>query len=229
MLRELWRHVLRSPADPPAAGGAAGAGAGGGAPPAAGAGAGSPPPPAAAPPPAAPPPNMPGWMSQYSPESRTALMGRDFKAPDDVVKRLVALETEAGGDRVLIPGDKATPEQRQAFWKAGGWPDKPDAYELPTENIDANFVNWGRKTFHEEGLSAQQAKNIATKWQGYVEQWRKDADTAAQAALREEDQKLRVTWRGDYSCNMEVTNRVAEYTGFSKDGIAALAQVDGYG
>src|SRR5262245_29751450 len=155
---ELWRHAPRSPADPPAGAGAAGGAAGG---PQPGAGAQPPPAPGAAGGAAPTPPQPPAWMSQFSSEDRAAVIAKDFKGPDDIVKHLARLETEAGANRIAVPDDKSSTETRQAFWKAGGWPEKADAYELPTENVDPNFVKWARETFHSEGVSAAQAKSIA--------------------------------------------------------------------
>jgi hypothetical protein len=113
---------------------------------------------------------------------------------------------------IFTPADDAPPETWDGYYRALGRPDKPDAYELPVEDVDERFTNWARQTFHSHGLSKRQAAGIASTWQRYVQDHMAGLQRDAEAALR-------TRWKADYDGNLEVTNRIAEQYGFPPEAL----------
>lgn len=77
-------------------------------------------------------------------------------------KKVTELEGKLAG-AIFKPGDNATDEERTAYFKAIGRPDKAEVYKLekltPPEGvtIDQNMEGWFRGIAHQAGLNATQA------------------------------------------------------------------------
>lgn len=170
----IFDTVLRQAPEAPA----------GGAPPA--------PPPAAPPggaPPAAPPGNDAPWFAGHPDEAvRTFLTEQNIGDPNVAATKLFhANKALAGaGDVIAKPAADATPEQKAAFYEALGRPKEAAAYDfgLPPEvQVDAGFQDWAKSTFHEIGMSGEQAKALVGKWQQFQTDYA--ANMAAEAKVAE--------------------------------------------
>jgi len=248
----MWRSILRAPdgegaggggdggagaggGQGGAAGGGAGdggsAGAGSGATGAAGAGGAADPAAAAAAAAAAGAggkAQLPGWYGQMSEQRRTALANHNFASVDALADRFLQLESEAGSNRVVLPGENATPEQVKAFHTAIGVPADEKGYQFPTEGADPLMVGWAGKAFLKYGVPAKAAAGLAADWNGFVAEVVQQRQTEAQAALKEDDGQLRVAWRGDYDKNVAIVNRLATHLEWPPEAVGELARSVGY-
>jgi len=146
--------------------------------------------------------------------------GKKFKGKsmDDVFTSHLNAEREFS-QRVKIPDEKTSDEDRRKFHTACGCPETPDGYEfeLPDDH-DKDFVQWARDTFHAAGVSKAKAAALAkgfTEFSGKrleaaaVARVEADAKAAAKAK-RDKDKKLAVSeaalrkeWEGDeYESNL---------------------------
>jgi len=133
-----------------------------------------------------------------------------FQSPEELAKGYVNLETKVRG----WPGDDATEEAKQEYYKRVARPDTPDGYQLDAvplpegieyaEGSDARF----KKACHEAGLSPAQAKvlykvatqEIADGYRDALSEQAKARDTATQ--------ELRKTWGKEYDANLALVGRV---------------------
>jgi hypothetical protein len=118
----------------------------------------------------------------------------------DVVKSYVNAQRMVGKDKVALPGEKATPEELNEFFKKLGRPDKPEDYKIakPTDlpegfPFQEKLVQDFTKTAHELGMTSKQAMGLYKWFMGAeVDAFtgmQKDAETQtieAEKALRKE-------------------------------------------
>jgi hypothetical protein len=105
--------------------------------------------------------------------------GRDWvkqnmTSPDTFFKFVDNLNVTVGKKGVVIPGEKATPEELSAFRKGIGVPDSPDAYEF--ENLpelkDAKRNPEAEKVvkaiFHDAGIPKDAAKRLQLGYEKFL-------------------------------------------------------------
>lgn len=106
---------------------------------------------------------------------------------------------------VVIPGTDATPEDRKAFLQKLGVPQNPEDYEISTE--DASFNDQFRKAAHEQGLTKEQAKALASSIESLAKtQNQQVQDTAKQQRVQERE-KLRQEWGSMADANEAAARR----------------------
>lgn len=69
-------------------------------------------------------------------------------------------------------GENPTDEEKAAFFKAIGMPEEHTAYTFPNiegQENDPQMVEWAQKTFHQAGLTPEQAYMIGGAWNHFVE------------------------------------------------------------
>jgi hypothetical protein len=133
-----------------------------------------------------------------------------FQSPEELAKGYVNLETKVRG----WPGDDATEEAKQEYYKRVARPDTPDGYQIEAvplpdgieyaEGSDARF----KKACHEAGLSPAQAKTLYKVATQEIADGYRDA-LAEQAKGRETaSQELRKTWGKEYDSNLALVGQV---------------------
>lgn len=136
-------------------------------------------------------------------------VGEFAKAHIETAGKVSELEGKLGS-AIFKPGDDATPEQREQFYRSIGKPEKPDAYEFPkAEGIehDPKMVEWAQKTFHEANLNTDQAKAVSQAWDGFMGQMAKADQEARERAVKEAETSLKTEWGADYDKNCELAKR----------------------
>jgi len=140
---------------------------------------------------------------------------------------------------LVMPGKDATPEQWAEFYTAIGRPETPDAYELPLpEGDDGSFAKQMAPVLHKHGITAEQAKGLATDWNAMVQA---QTDAAAQTAADEakamdtrnkaEAAQLQNEWGQQHDANMHFAKLAAkQFLPADKAGdvIAAIESKIGY-
>lgn len=118
------------------------------------------------------------------------MAAKGYKSPAEVAMAYhnlnkVVSGTNGGVDAVAVyPGDNATPEQLDTFYKKLGRPEKPEGYTIKAADgvtPDEGMVKFAQTTFHAAGLSPKQAEVVSAAWDKYVGE-RAAADAATFAA-----------------------------------------------
>lgn len=106
---------------------------------------------------------------------------------------------------VMIPGENAPPEERKAFLQKLGVPERPEDYEISTE--DASFNDHFRKAAHEQGLSKEQAKALASTIETLAKSQVQQAEVAQKQQRTQEREKLRQEWGASADANEAAARR----------------------
>jgi len=167
-------------------------------------------------------------MHQLSDNRRTALATHGFTSVDQFADRFLQMEAEAGRDRILLPGENATPEQRAAFNKAIGVPGEVAGYKFPTgDGVDPRMTEWAGPAFLKHGVTAQAAAGLTTDWMKFMSDVVAKEQNDAATAAKEDDTKLRAEWKGGYERNVATVRRLGEYLGWSEKTVGAVARAEG--
>lgn len=159
-------------------------------------------------------PAVPEWRAGLPEEIRGAESLVKF---DDAENPLIALangylgaEKAVGADKVVLPGQGATDEEKRAFWSAIGCPESVDGYTPPTDNIskhfDADLFDTMREDAHRLGVTPQQLAGLSramdaravmrmeqaeTKQTQQIEQWHAELHQKHGDAF---DQNMELVW-----------------------------------
>lgn len=114
--------------------------------------------------------NPSAWYSNVQNQDvRTWVEAKGFKDHTQLAESAYNLEKLIGFDKagrtIVMPGENASPEEVRAFQSKMGVPEKVDGYKLPVpEGMDGEFAKTAASWFHEAGVSAKAAEQIASKW-----------------------------------------------------------------
>jgi hypothetical protein len=114
-----------------------------------------------------------GWRAALPDEFKEHEYVKTFQKPGDFVKSALEIKTERDALKTRVdgaifkPGENASPEERAAYLKALGVPDKPEGYEfsvpegVPNDKAEAEFL---RKLAHESGLPKEAGERFASAY-----------------------------------------------------------------
>lgn len=134
----------------------------------------------------------PEWLGKLDEGARGVLTTKGWADPDPAVALgkvlggYSGLEKLLGHDRagrtVVLPGEKATPDEIRAFHSKIGVPETPDAYKFEVgEGADENLLAWARSAFHKAGVPASAAATVVREWEGFAQAAQKRAAEAEAA------------------------------------------------
>lgn len=150
------------------------------------------------------------WRDSVSEEWRGKYP--EFKTPDDALKGYDGLVKKLGTNPLVVPGEKATDAERQAFQKRineiNGVPDSVDKYDIKVpEGIPEGFIR--EKSFHavkeaflENGVGTKQAEAITQK---YLEAQVEEYNTILAEVQQEKEQAvstLKDAWGDKFEQNV---------------------------
>jgi len=132
------------------------------------------------------------------------------------------------GDSIPKLKSDAKPEEREAYFKAIGRPDKPEDYKFEGENLHEGSVKWAQKTFHQVGLSTDQAKFIGTSFNTFLAEIQKANDEILKTQSIEAAAKLKKELGDKFDASVELARRVwKKYTDSELDAFTAQATIGG--
>lgn len=148
-----------------------------------------------------------------SPVGKYKTIGEVFKGYGEAQKLI-------GAKGVIIPGEKATPEEWDKFHNTLGRPEKPDGYKLtPIENLHPELkitpeVENGFKAFmHKHGLTGKQAEGLYKEYFGMISQSLVKRDEKATADKHTAETALRAELGGEYDNGVNKAKRLVEKFG----------------
>lgn len=143
--------------------------------------------------------NIPDWFASLETDVRDRLAGKNWKTPNDMGRSYIELESKIAAKGVIPPGEKATDEERAAFYDQLGRPKDAAAYEFalpdgrdPTE-IEKAFHEALRPALHKAGLTQAQLAIVNEGWNAF----QVDQANAAKAGAEQAMTELRREWGGD--------------------------------
>lgn len=165
-----------------------------------------------------------GWSKAYGlPET----LEQKFTTPEALLKSYVAAERMIGNqNKVAVPGPNATPEERAAFFKAIGRPDKPEDYGVkmpdkmpdgktpfPKELWNEKRATAFAKLAHENGFTKAQVEvlskfDIEHGLEAYAA-----VKGAQKAQIDGAVADLKKAWGADYDANLALAERAAKEIG----------------
>ena len=121
-------------------------------------------------PPTDPPaPTEGAWRNDLPDSMKNEPSIQGFKTVSDVTKGFIETKKMIGADKIILPGEKATPEEISAFHSRLGRPDTAEGYKLPEIKL-AEGLPWPeenvkgfRELSHGLGLTPTQVEGLY-KW-----------------------------------------------------------------
>ena len=177
-----------------------------------------------------------GWRSALPDEYKEHEFVKTFTKPGDFVKSALEIKTEHDALKTRLegaifkPDDKATPEQREAFYRSLGKPDKATEYEFPKADgaeHDPEMVKWAQEAFHAANLNKEQAQAIGKAWDGFIDGMVTADKEAKEKAITDTEAKLKTEWMGDYDKNVELSKRA--FKKFADQELIAFLEETGMG
>jgi hypothetical protein len=174
------------------------------------------------------------WTASLPEDMRALVKAKGWKGMDDVLGSYANLERVLGGEKLVVPGKDAKPEDWEPVYDKLGRPKDPKDYkierpkELPQDfPYNANIVESFRPVAHKLGLTNAQAQGlhdwvVAQNIQQHVEgtQERAKANEQNLAALKKE-------WGKDFDQKSALAARAVR--AFGSDALSAWFDKTGLG
>ena len=157
-----------------------------------------------------------GWRDGLDESIRGEACLDRIKNFGDMAKSYVSAMKTFGANRVVVPGEKATDEEWEAFHVAGGRPQTAEGYalkrpdDLPEELYDETIVASARVLFHKIGVNQKQAEALHAFDIERAKAAKKARDEAEVAYMQETDGALRKDWGPKYDERKHAGNVVIE-------------------
>lgn len=143
-----------------------------------------------------------------------------YKTIGDLVKGHGEAVKLVGAKGIIVPGEKATPEEWEKYYNSTGRPEKPEGYKLsPLENLhpDLKITPESEAGFkalmHKHGLTTRQADGLYKEYFGMISGSLIKRDETMQASKHEAERTLRTEWGAEYDANLAKTKRLIEKFG----------------
>lgn len=179
------------------------------------------------------------WMAGFSEDQKGYALTKGFKDAAATLDSYREIEKIMGGpkerlmtlpERYYDDAGKLTPEGRSVYERLGS-PKEAKEYGLekfvPKEGGDPKLMEEFSRVFHEQGVTAKQAENIAKNWNEYQERNQKIIQEQAQLKLKESDDALKKEWGAAFEQNKQIAKEGAIKMGLAKEDIIGLANVLG--
>lgn len=167
-----------------------------------------------------------GWRAALHPDLQNHEVLSKFKGPNDLAKEYLAAAEKAKNALPRLT-ETSTDEDKAAYRKAIGVPDKAEDYDIPEElagvKLDKEALVSYKEALHQMGVPAEAAKGLV--------EWRVKADlereSARQAGLQRQveatTKAFKTEWGPEFQGNLDRANRYF-HSVFPDDVRGALAQ-----
>lgn len=154
------------------------------------------------------------WRDTITDDSLRSVAER-FNTPADAIKSVADLRKQLSTS-IRVPGENASPEEVQKFYKALGVPDSPEGYkfEMPegrqVTDADKAFQATMAQAFHAAGISGAAASKLNQAWNSMQSQAEQAMLEADKKFTEESESRLRQEWGADFDRNKELAGRAAQ-------------------
>jgi hypothetical protein len=170
-----------------------------------------------------------GWRAALPDEFKQHDFVKTFTKPGDFVKSALEIKTERDALKtkmdgaIFKPSENAKPEEKTAYLKALGVPEKPEAYELsplPPELKEIQAMEpWFRNVAHARGIPADMAKGLWEDYSKLAIDSQKQAIEQRNKTLTEGMDAIKKEWGSNYDNNLKVVARAEAKFGIPQDWV----------
>ena len=176
----------------------------------------------------------PAWMAQLEGDLKSDKSLTRYKTISELGKAHRELEGKLAKS-VVLPDDKATDEDRNAFYKRLGVPEKPSDYKLDKVELpkgysyEAKSEEEFKNIAHKLHLTAEQAKEAHAWYVGAMVKALKDNLRAVRTSMEECQKTLRADFGDNFNAEMTHTQRAFDLFANGDDEIKQLFNKSGLG
>jgi hypothetical protein len=181
----------------------------------------------------------PTFADSIAEEHREFAKNKAWDSPDKVLRDYRQLEQFVGAEKagrgLVLPGEKATPEEITAFRSraasvAGGIPDSPDGYEikLPDGFPDPEFGKVASSLLHKYHVPKGDAQGLMGDFMAMVSGGEADRVKAEQAEFVKQETALKTEWGAEFDKNAEIAKRGMSRLGLSAEVIDQMESKAGF-
>jgi hypothetical protein len=155
----------------------------------------------------------PSWLDQAPDSHKNNEAFYGYKAPGELMDahmNLLSLK-----DRVAVPGENATDEERAAYNKAVGIPDKPEGYGFVKPSDMPEGVSWDQgaadayaKFCYERGMTVEQGQANLEYFNGQIGKLVESADQELQKTVEANEKTLQDRLGNNYEPFMKTADQV---------------------
>ncbi|MBE3119785.1 MAG: hypothetical protein IMZ61_15485 [Planctomycetes bacterium] len=167
------------------------------------------------------------------PELKTEKTLEKFKDVSGLAKSYIELEKDASRLRnakgVIVPGEKATPDEIAAFHKALGRPDTPDGYGLEKPELpegmtyDEDRTKAFAEVFHKHGANKELVKAVHGVWNDMAKADFENQTKAVKDFTEKTTAEMKKEWGKDFDTNLAAADAAIDRV-FGPDFKAMLKQ-----
>jgi hypothetical protein len=177
-----------------------------------------------------------GWLDKLEGFDDSKQILGQFRDINGLLKTVVSQQRLLGkkADAVLVPSDKATPEERQEFLRKLGVPDTADPYKAIKPQTLPEASEWNDQVAQKLGEIAHQNGITPKQWQslldtfGELERQGVEMQQAAEQKQLEDARKsLAEEWGDRFDTNMSKAKRLVQLGGgdFNDPGLTSPGMV----
>ncbi len=165
------------------------------------------------------------WLSSLDETYQQDPLINKFASANELAKSHISAQRMIGADKVVIPGQSATPDEWRAVYQKLGAPQDPSNYELEqTDVFDETSFDAFKNKAYELGLSNQQAKEIAGLYADQVNTGRQVLEQRAEEVRFSGEQELRQQFGDHFDQRLEMA-RSASQTVMNENDLKIFSEV----
>lgn len=165
------------------------------------------------------------WLSSLDETYQQDPLINKFASANELAKSHISAQRMIGADKVVIPGQSATPDEWRAVYQKLGAPQDPANYELEqTDVFDETSFDAFKNKAYELGLSNQQAKEIAGLYADQVNTGRQVLEQRAEEVRFSGEQELRQQFGDHFDQRLEMA-RSASQTVMNENDLKIFSEV----
>lgn len=174
------------------------------------------------------------WTASLPDETKAYVANKGWSDPSKAVESYLQLEKFVGAEKasrgVVLPNEKSTPEEINAFYSRLGRPQDVNGYEvkLPDGFPDPEFPKMALPLLHKHNLTKAQGEALMGDFAEMVTQGQKARMEAEQAEFVKQEAALKGKWADQFDRNVEIAKRGAKKLGFSDEIIDQLEAKTGF-
>lgn len=165
--------------------------------------------------------SAPEWMNGISDEAlRSDPNIAKYKTLDEFAKGHVNVAKLVGAKGVILPSDKATPEELNAFYNKLGRPESADKYTFKAPDklhegvkVTPEFNKGFAELVHSEGLTQKQADSLYNKYLSMWSKGQEEQEKVARETKAQAETSLRSEWGESFDKNLKDVNMMLEKFG----------------
>jgi hypothetical protein len=154
-----------------------------------------------------------GWAATLRPDQQQHELAKRFKKNPEIFDEYLKLNEKLQRS-VAVPGEGATPEEWDEYYRKLGRPDSADEYELDGgEVVGEEFTKWFKQQAHATGMTKRQAESIYAKLQEFTTQQQEESLSATTRAREKALNTLKTEYGEDFDETIAGARRIIQKFG----------------